>query len=489
MREWRWPILIVLLALPVVLLLAGYRIPGFEPAAPVAKPMAVPGGDREIAWIHTTTNATTWERFVAGVVRVQLVVPEVRVDDTMAFLDSTTAVPELVLSHTRHAGKLRIRWYKLQNEVSAQDWVEALSRRDPAPLAVIGGGSTDRAIDLARALAAQDRLIGERPPLLITTATADEGDDGSGTIVRLVDLYERRTFRFCFTNGHMAEAVLDFALSHPDVRPLDEDGHADRLTMLSVFWEDDRYSSDLQERFSEAFVGKVPDPSKRNFSALWKIPFSVGGLETPNSYELQYAQNIAQHLEALQERRVLLVIPAITQPAKRLLKSILQERPGVAAKLAVVTGDGIPINAILRDGEFAWPVRSMPVPLVLFAHSDPTAWDRIGTEAPIGYRFSKPTSTEEAMHFGELARVLLGMCWTDSGTVRDGKDLTERLNARSEFFDGRGERRFNTGEHVVVVLPKRDGPELSVWRRAMNKPWTVITTIRIGSGGAFGVPP
>jgi hypothetical protein len=29
----------------------------------------VPPGDQEIAWIHTTTNGTTWERFVTGLKR------------------------------------------------------------------------------------------------------------------------------------------------------------------------------------------------------------------------------------------------------------------------------------------------------------------------------------------------------------------------------------------------------------------------------------
>ncbi|MCU0706149.1 MAG: hypothetical protein MUF18_19470, partial [Fimbriiglobus sp.] len=147
MRELRWLLFVFALCLPIVLLVGGWWKPWTD--RPAARPMPVPAGHLEVAWIHTTTNSSTWERFVTGVVRSAAEVPGLTVDDSRAFLESTTAVPELVLSRTGHDAKLHIRWYKLQSEVSTADWVRALATRDPPPLAVIGGGSTDRAIQLA----------------------------------------------------------------------------------------------------------------------------------------------------------------------------------------------------------------------------------------------------------------------------------------------------------------------------------------------------
>jgi hypothetical protein len=83
-------------------------------------------------------------------------------------------------------GRVRVRWYKLTNDATADRWVQALAERDPPPLALIGGGSSDRAVDLARAMDAQETWRGDRPLLFITTATADEvpaeaGDAGPAT--------------------------------------------------------------------------------------------------------------------------------------------------------------------------------------------------------------------------------------------------------------------------------------------------------------------
>ena len=88
--------------------------------------------------------------------------PRLRVDDRRAFLDQTTAVPEVVLGVDGTAGKLRIRWYKLTSETDSGYWVRRLAQRDPPPLAFIGGGTSDRAVELARALADQTGWPGPR---------------------------------------------------------------------------------------------------------------------------------------------------------------------------------------------------------------------------------------------------------------------------------------------------------------------------------------
>lgn len=464
MREVRWLLLVFALCLPVVLLVAQVWKP-WASGGPAAVPLDVPAGDQEIAWIHTTTAAATWERFVTGVVRSAADVPGLRVDDSRAFLETTTEVPEVVLTREEHAGRVRIRWYKLQNEVSTADWVKALAARRSAPLAVIGGGSTDRAIQLAEAMAAQTDWQGDRPPLLITTATADFDSVGQGK-KRLVDVYDDRTFRFCFSNRQMADAVVEFAFGRPDLMPLPPPAVPPRV--LAVKWEDDQYSVDLKDQFSEA-VQHRGRPTPGAAFQTWSIPFSVGGFVSPNVYEANTAASVAGALRAAPDERVLLVLPSTAQSARRLLRAVVEADPVAAKKLVVVTGDGIPLNAVLRDGEFAWPVSALPVPLVFFAHNNPVAWDAAGSNPPAGYRFRPPTGTEEPMHFGELSNVLARACFPDGHPAASrGDELVTRLKERTDFFNPNGERNAQSGEHVVVVSPG-ERPTLAVWRRAKER--------------------
>jgi hypothetical protein len=471
MRELRWPLLIFALCLPIILLASGVRLPWLSDAPAVANPLPVPAGRQEIAWIHTTTNANTWERFVSGVVRLQMTMPGLQVDDARAFLDSTTAAPELVIRKDGHDGTLHIRWYKLQNEVTSDDWVQALAVRAPAPLAVIGGGSTDRAVDLAKAMAARKEWKGDRPPLLITTATADFTNSDyiePSAAIRLVDLYDDRTFRFCFSNRQMAEAVVDFALQHPDLKPRDPD----RVPVITVSWKDDRYSVDLRDQFTDALTRRFPTPGVLAFIDRSTLPFSVGGYLSPNQREAEVAGFIAARLRELPDQRVLLVLPGITQPSRRLLRAVLDAYPAAAEKLVVLTGDGIPINAVLRDGEFAWPVAAVPVTMALFAHNSPTAWDAVTDRPPPGYMFKPPNGTEEAMHFGELGRRVLEACFPPNGPLlTSGNELIDRLRSpRPAFFDANGERRGGTGEQVAVIRPRPE-PTLTVWRRGPDGGW------------------
>lgn len=484
MRELRWLLLVFALCLPIVLLVTQVWKPWADGQSAV--PMAVPAGDQEVAWIHTTTNAATWERFVTGVVRSASAVPGLAVDDSRAFLESTTAVPELVLSRAGHPGKLRIRWYKLQSEVSTADWVKALAARNPAPIAVIGGGTTDRAIQLAEALAAQEQWHGDRPPLLITTATADTAtadfdmtDDRGG--VPLVDLYDDRTFRFCFTNRQMAEAVVGFVFDGPEAA-LRPPGNA-RVPVVTVSWGDDRYSVDLRDQFTAALTRRFAAPGRLAVLDHSTIPFSVGGNLSPNPRERDVAEFVADRLRTVPDERVLLVLPSTTQPARRLLRAVVEAEPRAAGKLVVVTGDGIPMNAVLRDGEFAWPAASLPVPLVFFAHNNPVAWDG-SAAAPSGYVFRPPNGTEEEMHFGELAKVLAVACFPpDQPAVARGDELVTRLRRRTDFFDPNGERNANAGQHVLVVTPGRP-PALTVWRQGAKGVWEVVpgTPVPLATG-------
>src|SRR6516164_618744 len=142
----------------LAILLAGYFVlRSFGFLTPHAQPraIAVPEGDQEVAFIQGATQGATWERFVAGIQRVKQTWPDLLVDYGNAFPEQSAAVPEVSLSYPGCRGKLWFRWYKLTSDASSEQWVRELSRRNPAPLALIGGGSSDRARDLAQALAAQ----------------------------------------------------------------------------------------------------------------------------------------------------------------------------------------------------------------------------------------------------------------------------------------------------------------------------------------------
>ena len=153
---FRWPIraMIGAAAVAVVGLVVWSVWPRSSGRRPV--PLAVPSGDQEIAWLHNTTGEETWALFVLGMKRAEMAAPGspggLLVDETRAFPAKTTAVPELVVSRAGVSGKLRIRWYKVSAGATLDAWVEALAARDPAPLAVIGGATSDRAHELALAL-------------------------------------------------------------------------------------------------------------------------------------------------------------------------------------------------------------------------------------------------------------------------------------------------------------------------------------------------
>lgn len=502
-RRYWWPLLVLAVAVPVGLLAWGVNLQWLGSKPPPAEPQPVPDGDQEMAWIHTTTAGTTWERFVSGMKRAELHVHGLQVDDARAFPEQTTAVPEIVLRAPGRAGSLRIRWYKLTSEATAAEWVKALSRRDPAPLALIGGGSSDRAADLARALAAQTAWHGNRPLLLITTATADailEGQDNLSpdprTWPKLIDVYDDRSFRFCFTNRQMAAAVADYVLQDATLRPggavwpgfravpmaagggwaalagLSELWADTHPAVFSLAWKDDPYSVDLCGQFKDALFERLgtddcerPGPRVEPRFFHQGIEFSVGSFSRPNRYEAAAADTILANLP-VRGQRGLLVIPTVAPPARRVLKTLVEGQPRVGRRLVAITGDGISVNAIYRDAEFAWPVRTLQMPLVMFTHNNPFGWDEPGGPTPPrGYELRPPTSTEDVLHFAELGRHVARAVFPaqpSGGSLRHGlltraDELAAALRAADPpFFDRDGNRLERSGEYVVVLRPNFD---------------------------------
>ena len=130
-----------------------------------------------------------------------------QVDDRQAFPPHTTAVPEIVVWVPGTRGKLRFRWYKLTSERNTSYWVKALVKKKRAPLAIIGGSSSDQARELAERLEEQRQQGGAAPLLLLPTATANEIETADGSWVQLNSIYREHTYRFCFTNRLIAHVV------------------------------------------------------------------------------------------------------------------------------------------------------------------------------------------------------------------------------------------------------------------------------------------
>lgn len=503
MNRLRWPLSIAVICLPLALVLYGVRLPGLSPSESAA-PMAVPDGDREIAWLNTTTSGATWERFVAGVRRASSTVPGMTVDDSAAFLDQTTAVPEVAIGREGRSGKLRVRWYKMGGDHPASRWVELLSKRNPAPLAVIGGGSSDRARDLAWALARRSSWIGQRPLFFITNATAekvhtgpDDSDvsDAVGQTTELLRIYEGRSFRFCFNNRQMADAILDFVWQSPQYRPqllADEAKLAalsglaavsgeSKPTVYYVDWDDDPFSGDLIGQFRDLLTapdGPKPTP---DFSG-WKVPFSVGGFHRANPREEDVADSLLKEIRRLPPQRTLLILPTAAAPARRLLRLLSGAAPELGRRLVAINGDGMGANTILRDGEFAWPARTIGIPLILFTHNNPVGWDEGNPTS--GFPLLPPNGTDDVLHFADLVKAFTSAAYggDDDALATGADELARRLQGlRPALFDGTGNRVGGRGEHVCVVRPRSNGeaaglPEarFEVWRRSPRRGWTLL---------------
>lgn len=515
------------LLLIVALTIATIKLSGS--AAP-ASPLSVPPGDQEIAWFHTATNTSTWDRFVAGVHHAARQQTRLTVDDSRAFPDQSTAIPEVVLTLDGATKRLRIRWYKQTAQVRVSDWVAALAKRNPPPLAIVGGGSSDRALELALELKNQKDWLGPQPLLLVTTATANtvyvpnsEHDDR----LDLMNIYRDRSFRFCFTNRQMARAILQFVWQNPELRPHgpplptmcaigaaaagDLCGALGCLAAQSKFppeifaleWKDDPYSIDLSEQFRGVFF-EAPDQDielgpRAAFdhampAQLLAITSSVGGYLRPNKGEervlqLLLSENPPIGVRALPRnplQRSLLIVPAVPQPARRILAGLSGADPELEHRLVAVSGDSIAFNHVYRDADLVWNIRLVPVPLVFFAHQNPVAWDSdkpppTRTDARFG--LFPPDGTDDVLHFADVTRILaeaaFGLKPAADDLVNSADELKKRLQRLDPpFFDDVGNRRGGEGEFVLCLRPQTtgntQGARLEVWTRKGEFGWVPV---------------
>jgi hypothetical protein len=495
-----------------------------------AVPRLVPTGDQEIAWLDPATNTVGWERFVAAVHRLQARdtlggLHELSVGDP--FPPHTADVPELAVRYGSTQQRIWFRWYKLTGDLGPAQWVEALSRRNPPPLAIIGGGSSDRARDLARALQTVAPALASPPLLVLTTATADQVGQGEN----LMQLYPERTFRFCFTNRQMAEAVSDFLWSQEPLRP-------DTEPMYLVRWEDDPYSEDLFDQFHEvlgpegyarslergraaravardwawlagrAASGGVPPgldleglrsdgvPAPGPFWSM-PIPYSVGAFSRPNSWDAEVAEALITEVEQHPaQRRPLLVLPANPQPARRFLRALVRTAPRRASQFVVATGDGINFNTIFRDRNLAWHIQDLPMALVLFCHRnpvDPSAFqpDQASPTDQAPDPFGRTsTSTQDLLLYEDIVASLMEAA-VDNEQLRTRADDVATALRQARLPDGRqrfteaGNQVSGAGEYVVSLRPVHRGDHvlpqarMQVWNRSADPQGRNWTQVRV----------
>ncbi len=535
----RNPRLILSLVLIGTLVTAGYlTLRGFDVVGPpAAQARPLPPGDQEIAFLMPATSGDTWERLVAAVKALHRdwaaepnEVPDrptLHTDRSKAFVELTADVAEVALwLEGPGAHKLWIRWYKLSSENTSADWIERLAQRSPPPLAVIGGDISDRALKIGRALEKQrGRWRGREPLFLITTATADHyHPDGMPNLdprqgKKLIQVYPGRSFRFSFTNQHMARVVLDFVRDHPAVwgqngrLPLTlagvvgaRDGlagaallaaaeHAQPYVLHTLRWYDDSYSIDLAERFAAA-LKQVFLPSEVNPNS---IAYSTGDYFQPNPRELLAVGLLLQTGANYPEGRHLLALPTSAQRAQRLLRALVRRDPRRTRNLVVVTGDSIGFNSIYRDRNATWNIHDMPVSLVFFAHRNPVSRAAGFTPCASGSVEDRCTATDDLLLYRDMLEALVQATHAEGRLLADADSVHARLRQAQwlegrvvlpdfparppkvvldrPLFDSDGDRNPRTGEHVVWLRPYSP-PEvpwaeatITVWRRGAEGVW------------------
>ncbi|MBI3821107.1 MAG: hypothetical protein HY289_00330, partial [Planctomycetes bacterium] len=460
--------------------------------------------------------------------------PALHVDLEGAFPRLTAEVPEIIFSiGDAPTQKLRLRWYKITGEHDAASWVAKLHARKHEPLAIIGGGTSDRALKLAYTL---KKTYGEdpdqpAPAFLITTATAEKTTSGKS----LIDVYRQRTFRFSFTNQKMVEAMLAFVthreypekekewaqslwVSKPDPAFPNNGGPG---TMYAVTWEDERYSKDMNELFEREFNRLHP---KNEFSPEGTIPYSVGGFLHPGPQEqLAVGTFLARAREKPIVPNSFLVLPTQTARMRRFLIPLRLRSPENARKFVVMNGDSVSFHSVYRDREVMWNISELPYSLVFFSHRTPIdraagfRWTKEEKQPADAFPKHTTTGTHDLLLYRDLFEAILyaaydqGRLLGDSAAVRQRLQATcwyhaplDRLQhdparvcnprvhsfepATARFFDDGGNRQSRTGEHIVWVKPSFTDDivdlvsKISVWTMQPNAnggAWRLV------EGGAF----
>ena len=450
-------------------------------------------GDEVILWLAPPTSVVSWQRFVQAMNDEARFVfgKEVDLDLSQVAPVDSGLIPEVVL---RNGGRV-IRWRWAMQNVPLKDLLEREIKPSGNVIGVIGGSTTESALQLARALEIRGRELSDRekPILVFHTATADHIhlrpshgalDDSSQDNVpsrqKLVDIYAGRTFRFGFDNSRMADLVTKYVLDlYQPSKPRQP---------FMVEWEDDPYGLDVLEAFHAAFQRQVNPGANLN---PVRIRSGVAALELPNRHEIKASQEMAKELEESGKLgRPWIVLGGQSDPCRRFLAGLSRNLPTKKHKELplIALGDTLGFNRVFLDQRHLWPADDLPFELVFFCHQDPASvFDGFQPNPPPDQKWLA-NSTDDLLLWRNIAGGLI-VAWNQGGgslgdagqfrenlsrlTVKDLKVPNERINGAGitfavngeggrRFFDDAGNRRPGTGEHLVHLEPIRNGVNLRV---------------------------
>lgn len=485
-------ILVVLLG--ICLVVAGLYLIVLGPDGTIAqtKAASIKPGDQEIAWLHPATNIATWERFVAGLKEVT----GVSIDDSAAFPNDSMKLPVIGLRKAGVAGTLWIRWYKLTGQRTIEHWVTDLCHRQPAPLAIVGGGNSERARDIAiqlnRLQNKQTSASSKLPLFLITTATADKVQSQELGEVDLMNIYAERSFRYCFTNKQMADAITEFVRE-----TINKDQGlqitSSRISLIS--WHDDPFSEDLCDQFEELW--RIPNET-RSDPPVWlhRIAHSVGGLNQPNKLEVAAVTKLIKEASSesiVLRSRELLVLPGGPAPARRFLRSLYRTDPIERNFWVVAVGDAIDWNTLYRDRRLTWSIEDVPFPLIAFMHRNPVEQHLSPTRRFVPDSNTSiapnPTGTDDLLLYRDIGQSLFQGCFQNGQLVNDPDQLQQQLLEEKDkqgqrSFDEQGNRLGGGGEYITLLRPQYENlrvlpkSKIEVYeRQAAGQQWKRIITL------------
>lgn len=489
-------------------------------------------GEQEIALIELATSTDDWSRIVTAAQllernwsTVNPTLPRLNVALNDAFPQLTAAVPEIVFSFgTSPKQNVRLRWYKISGEHDAASWVKKLSERKPPPLAILGGGTSDRAIKLAEALrdtydAGAAAGEASAPIFAITTATAEE----TRAKQSLLGIYQKRTFRFSFTNKTIVESLLRFvdrrnvpaehewarslwvgksveveavnaaaagAIVSPRLQP---------YTMHAFSWLDERYSQDMADHFQRSFQRRFVFGE---FQPAASIRSGIGGFNQPSPEEQLTVDTFLAHPT---KPHSFLALPTQTVRMRRFLINLRQRSPQDARNLVIMNGDAISFHTVYRDRDVMWNILDLPYSLVFFSHRnpvDPAAGFReekdLAKDPPGTFPPPSTSGTHDLLLYQDIFESLLYAVHDGARLVANAEIARERLRRtywrqprageKAAFlprvgnllihpsdenprmlFEPSGDRLKYTGEHIVWLKPNFTGDivdlrsKISVW--------------------------
>jgi hypothetical protein len=484
-------------------------------------------GDQEIAFIEPATSIDDWGRIVTAIEQLQKDWPRINpklplltVSMKDAFPPLSADVPEIVFTlGERRGSKLRLRWYKISGEHDAESWVKKLHARGRQPLAIIGGGTSDRAIKLAARLrdTYPDPTV-PSPILLMTTATAEETKTKR---LSVINLYKDRTFRFSFTNRKMVDSLLQFA-QHREFDDHAKQWGAGNLwpheptkqpyAMHAVAWQDERYSLDMYEMFKKEFEKEFPQGS---FHEVASIHGSIGGFNQPAPPEQVVVGMFLARPKPVTPNSFL-VLPTQSVRMRRFLINLHGRSASVARNLVVLNGDAISLNAVYRDRDVIWNILDLPFSLVFFAHRNPIDHDAdfpTITEEGDVIGQGNTTATNDVLLFRDVFEAILYAAYDDARLLNDPFTVRDRLREScwhspepgskeaphvchprvhelgakpQRLFDDAGDRQIRTGEHIVWLKPffTEQGVDL----KSMISVWTLPPAARAEEGRPAAAP-